>query len=89
MPRITCPVVIEEEVDELRQLERHLRGQPAAPRVYLLRLLKSSQVTPSVLSPYSPELNPAEQIMRVLRERLANELIADLDELDAAIEAVL
>jgi transposase len=41
------------------------------------------------LPPYSPELNPAEQVMRVLRERLANRIFADLDELDAAIEAVL
>ncbi len=41
------------------------------------------------LPPYSPELNPAEQVMRVLRERLANEIFADLDALDAAIETVL
>lgn len=41
------------------------------------------------LPPYSPELNPAEQVMRVLRERLANRIFADLDELDAAIEAAL
>lgn len=44
---------------------------------------------PVPLPPYSPELNPAEQVMRVLRERLANQIFADLDALDAAIEAVL
>ena len=45
MPRINYPIMIDEEVDELRQLERQLRGQPTAPRVQLLRLLKSGQVT--------------------------------------------
>ena len=41
------------------------------------------------LPPYSPELNPAEQVMRVVRDRLANQIFVDLDELDAAIEAML
>lgn len=45
MPRINYPVVIAESVDELSQLERQLRGQPTAPRIQLLRLLKSGQVT--------------------------------------------
>lgn len=45
MPYINYPVVIEESVDALVQLERHVRGQPVAPRIQLLRLLKSGQVT--------------------------------------------
>lgn len=45
MPRINYPVVIAESVDELSQLERQLRGRPTAPRIQLLRLLKSGQVT--------------------------------------------
>lgn len=53
------------------------------------KLVWPDGLTPLSLPPYSPELNPAEQRMRVLRERLANRIFADLDELDAAIEAVL
>jgi Helix-turn-helix domain len=45
MPHISYPVVIEESVDALGHLERQLRGQPVAPRIQLLRLLKSGQVT--------------------------------------------
>lgn len=45
MPRINYPVVIAESVDELDHLERQLRGRPTAPRIQLLRLLKSGQVT--------------------------------------------
>lgn len=39
--RTDYPVVIEEEVAALRQLERRLRGRPTAVRVQALRLLKS------------------------------------------------
>jgi transposase len=42
-------------------------------------------VTPVPLPPYSPELNPAEQVFRVLRAKLANRVFADLAELEAAI----
>ena len=35
--------------------------------------------------PYSPELNPAEQVLRALRAKLANRVFADLGELEAAI----
>lgn len=41
------------------------------------------------LPAYSPELNPAERIFGQLRARLANRIFADLDELEAAITAVL
>jgi transposase len=34
---------------------------------------------------YSPELNPAEQVFRVLRPKLANRIFATLAELEAAI----
>lgn len=43
------------------------------------------QLTPLPLPSYSPELNPAEQVFRVLRARLANRIFASLDELDAAL----
>ena len=61
--RINYPIMIDEEVDELRQLERQLRGQPTAPRVQLLRLLKSGQVTTlgaaaSVLGYHERHLSP-------------------------------
>lgn len=42
-------------------------------------------LTPVPLPPFSPELNPAEQIFRVLRAKLANRVFADLGELEAAI----
>lgn len=45
MPRINYPHVITTAVEALRQLEREHRGRPTAPRVQLLRLLKSGQVT--------------------------------------------
>jgi transposase len=45
MPRIDYPRVITTSVAELSQLAREHRGQPTAPRVQLLRLLKSGQVT--------------------------------------------
>ena len=42
-------------------------------------------VAPLPLPPYSPELNPAEQVFRVLRAKLANRIFADLAELEAAL----
>ncbi len=42
-------------------------------------------VAPLPLPPYSPELNPAEQVFRCLRAKLANRAFADLAELEAAI----
>ena len=46
-------------------------------------------LAPWWLPPYSPELNPAEQLFRYLRAKLANRLFADRDELEAALTAVL
>lgn len=46
-------------------------------------------VVPLPLPRYSPELNPAEQIFRVLRPTLANRIFATLAELEAAITAHL
>lgn len=40
------------------------------------------------LPPYSPELNPAETVFRLLRAELSNRCFQDLDELEAAITAV-
>jgi transposase len=42
-------------------------------------------VVPVSLPPYSPELNPAEQVFRLLRAKLANRVFADLAELEAAL----
>ncbi len=42
-------------------------------------------VVPLPLPPYSPELNPAEQVFRSLRAALANRVFADLAELEAAL----
>lgn len=42
-------------------------------------------VAPLPLPPYSPELNPAEQIFRVLRPKLANRIFATLAELEEEI----
>ena len=41
------------------------------------------------LPPYSPELNPIEQVWRIVRKRLANRIFADLDELEAALTEAL
>jgi transposase len=45
------------------------------------------QVVPVPLPRYSPELNPAEQIFRVLRATLANRIFATLAELETTITA--
>jgi transposase len=42
-------------------------------------------VAPLPLPPSSPELNPAEQVFRSLRAKLANRVFADLAELEAAL----
>lgn len=42
-------------------------------------------VVPVPLPPYSPEPNPAEQVFRVLRAKLANRVFVDLGGLEAAI----
>lgn len=44
---------------------------------------------PLRLPPYSPELNPAEQVFRHLRAHLANRIFTDLDDLDAALTDAL
>jgi transposase len=43
------------------------------------------QVVPLPLPRYSPELNPAEQLFRVLRPKLANRIFATLAEVEAVI----
>lgn len=46
-------------------------------------------ITPLYLPPYSPELNPAEQVFRMLRQWLANRIFATEEELQAALIAAL
>jgi len=48
-----------------------------------------AHVVPLPLPPYSPELNPAEQIFRVLRPKLANRIFATVAELEETIVAHL
>jgi transposase len=43
------------------------------------------QLVPLPLPRYSPELNPAEQVFRVLRPKLANHIFATIAELEEAI----
>lgn len=46
-------------------------------------------ITPLFLPPYSPELNPAEQVFRLLRQTLSNRIFADEEDLQTAITAAL
>jgi hypothetical protein len=46
-------------------------------------------IVPLPLPPYSPELNPAEQVFRHLRKRLANTIFATLDDLRDTLTADL
>src|SRR4051794_16493048 len=46
-------------------------------------------IVPIPLPPYSPELNPAEQIFRHLRKRLANVAFATIEELKDALTRAL
>jgi transposase len=56
--QIAYPRAIIESVAALQARERHLRGTPAAPRIQMLRLLKSQEATTlpavAVLVGYSP-----------------------------------
>lgn len=42
-------------------------------------------IVPRSLPPYSPELNPAEQVFRHLRTRLANRVFATIEQLQEAL----
>ena len=46
-------------------------------------------ITPVYLPPYSPELNPAEQVFRMLRQWLANRIFATEDDLQTALITAL
>ena len=46
-------------------------------------------IVPLPLPPYSPELNPAEQVFRHLRKRLANEIFATLEALEEVLMSEL
>ena len=58
MRRIEYPIVIRESVAALQEREMLARGSPAAPRVQMLRLLKSGEATTlpqvALLVGYSP-----------------------------------
>lgn len=46
-------------------------------------------ISPLYLPPYSPELNPAEQVFRQLRQWLANRVFTDVEDLQEALIATL
>jgi transposase len=46
-------------------------------------------LTPLPLPSYSPELNPAEQVFRLLRANLANRIFTTLEEMETALTALL
>lgn len=48
-----------------------------------------ADMVPMALPAYSPELNPAKQLFRLLRRRLANRIFETLDELQEALVAEL
>lgn len=53
------------------------------------RLQIPSNISLIFLPPYSPELNPAEQIWRWIKDRLANTIHETLEELANAVAAIL
>jgi transposase len=53
------------------------------------RLIVPANIALLFLPPYSPELNPAEQIWRYIKDRLANQVFKDLIELADAVAKII
>ena len=53
------------------------------------RLIIPSNIALYFLPPYSPELNPAEQIWRYIKDRLANQVFDSLEKLAAAAAKII
>ena len=78
----------------LAELAKEVAGEPTAVVLdnassHRANIPWPPQLTPLPLPSYSPELNPAEQVFRVLRAKLANRIFATLAELEAALTAQL
>lgn len=78
----------------LSELSKEVDGQQAAVVLdnassHRAHLPWPAALTPLPLPSYSPELNPAEQVFRVLRAQLANRIFADLTELETALTTCL
>lgn len=59
-----------------------------APSHRSSELVFPSGVTPIYLPPYTPELNPAECIFKVIRQKLANCVFEELEDLEQALTAI-
>jgi transposase len=74
---------------------RHLRHELAAGPIGVIldssgshrsgEVVWPQDMRPLYLPPYSPELNPAEQIFRHLRQKLSNAIFTTLDQLQNAL----
>lgn len=53
------------------------------------RLIIPSNIALLFLPPYSPELNPAEQIWRYVKDRLANRVFESLENLGNAVDKII
>jgi transposase len=53
------------------------------------RLIIPSNIALHFLPPYSPELNPAEQIWRFIKDRLANQVFANLEHLGTEVDKII
>ena len=53
------------------------------------RLIIPSNIALAFLPPYSPELNPAELIWKVLKSEMKNKVFADLDELSDYLSRII
>lgn len=79
----------------LEEFAKHLPGQRIGLVLDNLGTHHASAVRwpagiePIPLPAYSPELNPAEQVFGYLRDKLANRIFADIEELEAAITEAL
>lgn len=74
----------------LTALGREVTGERAAVVLdnassHRAKITWPTHLTPLPLPAYSPELNPAEQVFRVLRASLANRIFATLDALETAL----
>ncbi len=97
--RLFCLLLPSMQAASLQLFLTHLREQFSGERIGMVwdnapshrshQLAWPSEMVPLALPAYSPELNPAEQIFRVLRRRLANRIFDTLDELQEALVAEL
>jgi transposase len=79
----------------LEHLQQELKGEETkivldnAPGHISQQVQWPQKMTPSYLPPYSPELNPAEQLFREVHKRLSNTIFEDLEALREALLQIL